>query len=165
LGRLLITFMLCADGALKDPMLYLSIYFKTRRKQYYDLLQAVRDRGEWETWTEFFLTGVIETADEAVETARQLLALFEEDRTRIRSLGRSAASMLRVHDFLQSQPIIGIVPASKQLKLSHPTVMKALGHLQTLEIVREVTGRRRGRLFAYSRYMDILNRGTEALKK
>jgi Fic family protein len=165
LGRLLITFMLCADGALKDPMLYLSIYFKTRRKQYYDLLQAVRDRGEWETWTEFFLTGVIETADEAVETARQLLALFEEDRTRIRSLGRSAASMLRVHDFLQRQPIVGIVPASKQLKLSHPTVMKALARLQTLEIVREITGRRRGRLFAYSRYMDILNRGTEALKK
>jgi Fic family protein len=165
LGRLLITFMLCADGALKDPMLYLSIYFKTRRKQYYDLLQAVRDRGEWETWTEFFLTGVIETADEAVETARQLLALFEGDRTRIRSLGRSAASMLRVHDFLQRQPIVGIVPASKQLKLSHPTVMKALARLQTLEIVREITGRRRGRLFAYSRYMDILNRGTEALKK
>jgi Fic family protein len=165
LGRLLITFMLCADGALKDPMLYLSIYFKTRRKQYYDLLQAVRDRGEWETWIEFFLTGVIETADEAVETARQLLALFEGDRTRIRSLGRSAASMLRVHDFLQRQPIVGIVPASKQLKLSHPTVMKALARLQTLEIVREITGRRRGRLFAYSRYMDILNRGTEALKK
>jgi Fic family protein len=73
--------------------------------------------------------------------------------------------MLRVHDFLQRQPIVGIVPASKQLKLSHPTVMKALARLQTLEIVREITGRRRGRLFAYSRYMDILNRGTEALKK
>jgi len=72
--------------------------------------------------------------------------------------------MLRVHDLLQRQPIIGIVPASKQLKVTHPTVMKALAHLQELRIVDEVTGRRRGRLFAYSRYMKILNRGTEALK-
>jgi Fic family protein len=165
LGRLLITFMLCAEGALKEPMLYLSLFFKLRRQQYYDLLQAVRDRGDWETWVEFFLTGVIETADEAVETARQLLTLFEEDRTRIRALGRPAASMLRVHDLLQRQPIVGMLPASKQLKVSHPTVMKALTHLQTLGIVREVTGRRRNRLFAYSRYMDILNRGTEALPR
>jgi Fic family protein len=164
LGRLLITFLLCAEGALKEPMLYLSLYFKQQRKQYYDLLQAVRDRGDWEAWVEFFLTGVVETATEAVETARQLLTLFEEDRTQIRSLGRPAASMLRVHDLLQRQPIVSIVPASKQLKVTHPTVMKALANLQELEIVHEITGRRRGRLFAYSRYMSILNRGTEALK-
>src|SRR5262249_39924053 len=80
LGRLLITFMLCAEGVLRQPMLYLSLYFKTRRQEYYDLLQGVRDRGAWETWIEFFLTGVIETADESVETARQLLTLFEDDR-------------------------------------------------------------------------------------
>ncbi len=165
LGRLLITFTLCAEGALKAPMLYLSLYFKTRRQQYYDLLQAVRDRGDWEVWVEFFLTGVVETANEAVETARQLLALLEEDRTKIRSLGRAAASMLRVHDMLQRQPIISIVPASKQLKVTHPTVMKALSNLQKLGVVREVTGRRRGRLFAYSRYMDILSRGTEAIQR
>lgn len=164
LGRLLITFLLCADAALKDPMLYLSLYFKQQRKQYYDLLQAVRDRGDWEAWVEFFLTGVIETANEAVDTARQLLTLFEEDRTSIRALGRPAASMLRVHDLLQRQPIIGIVPASKQLKVTHPTVMKALANLQELKIVHEITGRQRGRLFAYSRYMSILNRGTEALQ-
>jgi Fic family protein len=165
LGRLLITFLLCAEGALKDPMLYLSLYFKQRRKQYYDLLQAVRDRGDWEAWVEFFLTGVVETANEAVETARQLLTLFEEDRTRIRSLGRPAASMLRVHDLLQRQPIISIVPASKQLKVTHPTVMKALANLHELKIVHEITGRQRGRLFAYGHYMKILNRGTEALKE
>jgi Fic family protein len=164
LGRLLITFMLCAEGALREPMLYLSLYFKQRRQQYYDLLQAVRDRGDWETWIEFFLIGVIETANEAVETARQLLTLFEEDRVRIRALGRPSASMLRVHDLLPRQPILGMLPASKQLKVSHPTAMKALTHLQDLGIVREITGRRRNRLFAYSRYMDILNRGTEALK-
>ena len=145
-------------------MLYLSLYFKQRRKQYYDLLQAVRDRGDWEAWVEFFLAGVIETANEAVATARQLLALFEEDRMRIRSLRRPAASMLLVHDLLQRQPIIGIVPASKQLKVTHPTVMKAIANLQELKIIHEITGRQRGRLFAYSRYMNILNRGTEALK-
>jgi Fic family protein len=164
LGRLLITFMLCAEGALKSPMLYLSLYFKQRRKQYYDLLQAVRDRGDWETWVEFFLAGVVETATEAVETARQLLTLFDNDRARIRSSGRLAASMLRVHDLLQRQPIIGIVPASRALKVTHPTVMKALANLQKLEIVREVTGRRRGKLFAYTKYMNILNRGTELPK-
>ena len=164
LGRLLITFMLCAEGALKSPMLYLSLYFKQHRKQYYDLLQAVRDRGNWETWVEFFLIGVVEAADEAVETARQLLKLFEEDRARIRSSGRLAASMLRVHDLLQRQPITGIVPASRELKVTHPTVMKAIANLERIGIVREVTGRQRGRLFAYTKYMNILNRGTERPK-
>jgi Fic family protein len=161
LGRLLITFMLCADGILKEPMLYLSLYFKMRRQQYYDLLQAVRDRGDWEAWVSFFLTGVIETANESVETARQLLVLFDEDRARIRTFGRSSSSMLRVHDLLQRKPIIGIVPASRELKITHPTVMKAIGNLQRLGVVKEVTGKRRGRLFAYTRYMNILNRGTE----
>ena len=164
-GRLLITFMLCVDGVLKEPMLYLSLYFKMHRQQYYDLLQAVRDRGEWEAWVEFFLTGVIETANEAVETARQLLALFEEDRVRIRTLGRSAASMLQVHDLLQRQPIVSIIPASRELKLTHPTVMKAIANLEKLGIVREISGRRRGRLFAYARYMSILNQGTEPQRK
>jgi Fic family protein len=130
LGRLLITFMLCAEGALKQPMLYLSLYFKQRRQQYYDLLQGVRDRGDWETWVEFFVTGMSETANEVVDTARQLLTLFEEDRERIRGLGRPAASMLRVHELLQRRPIIGILPASRELNVTHPTVMKALDHLQ-----------------------------------
>jgi cell filamentation protein, protein adenylyltransferase len=164
LGRLLITLMLCAEGALKAPMLYLSLYFKQRRQQYYDLLQGVRDRGDWETWVEFFLQGVVETANEAIETARQLLKLFEEDQTRIRAFGRPSASMLRVHDLLQRQPIIGIVPASRVLKLTHPTVIKAVANLQKIEIVREITGRRRGKLFAYTRYMNILDRGTELPK-
>jgi Fic family protein len=156
--------MLCVEGALKQPLLYLSLYFKQRRQQYYDLLQCVRDRGDWESWVEFFLTGVAETANEAVETARELLALFEEDRDHIRSVGRAAASALRVHELLQRRPIIGILPANRELKLTHPTVMKALGHLAHLGIVREVTGRRRGKLFSYARYMAILTRNTEAIR-
>jgi hypothetical protein len=111
-----------------------------------------------------FLAGVVETANEAVETARQLLLPFEEDRIKMRSLGRPAASMLRVHDLLQRQPIVGIGPASKQLKVTHPTGMKAMANLQKLGIGREVTGRCRGRLFAYTCYMNILDRGTEAIK-
>jgi Fic family protein len=164
LGRLLITLMLCAEGVLKQPMLYLSLYFKKRRQEYYDLLQAVRDRGAWEAWIEFFLNGVVETANESVETAQQLLALFDEDRALIRSLGRSSAAPLHVHELLQREPIIGILPASRALKVTHPTVMKAIRNLQNLGIVKEVTGKRRGRLFAYTRYMDILNRGTETLR-
>jgi Fic family protein len=164
LGRLLITLMLCAEAVLKQPMLYLSLYFKKRRQEYYDLLQAVRDRGAWEAWIEFFLNGVVETANESVETAQQLLALFDEDRALIRSLGRSSAAPLHVHELLQREPIIGILPASRALKVTHPTVMKAIRNLQNLGIVKEVTGKRRGRLFAYTRYMDILNRGTETLR-
>ena len=164
LGRLLITLMLCAEGVLQQPMLYLSLYFKMRRQEYYDLLQAVRDRGAWEAWIEFFLAGVVETANESVETAQQLLALFDEDRALIRTLGRSSASPLHVHDLLQREPIIGILPASRALRVTHPTVMKAIRNLQNLGIVKEVTGKRRGRLFAYTRYMDILNRGTETLR-
>jgi len=137
------TFMLCADGVLKEPMLYLSLYFKTRRQQYYDLLQAVRDRGDWESWVEFFLTGVIETANESVETARRLLKLFEQDRrASVRwEIGRFDAESTRT---AQRQPMISIVPASRKLKVTHPTVMKAIANLEKLGIVGEVSGRRRG---------------------
>ena len=97
LGRLLITFLLCAQGVLKDPILYLSFFFKSNRQHYYDLLQRVRDQGDWEAWLDFFLTGVKETSDHAAETARQILSNFEKDRRRIEQLGRPRASALRVH--------------------------------------------------------------------
>ena len=101
LGRLLITFFLCAENVLKDPTLYLSLYFKTHRATYYELLQRVRDNGDWEAWLEFFLTGITETSNQAVETAKLMLALFERDRQKIESLGRPAASALRVHQLMQ----------------------------------------------------------------
>jgi len=163
LGRLLITFMLCASGALKEPILYLSLYFKSHRQQYYDLLQRVREQGDWEAWLEFFLTGVKETSDQATETARQILRLFENDRKRIEALGRPAASALRVHQYLQSKPLLTVQAATKELNLSPPTVRKSVGHLVELGIVRETTGRQRGRLFVYDGYLGILNQGTEPL--
>lgn len=163
LGRLLITFMLCANSALKEPILYLSLYFKSHRQQYYDLLQRVREQGDWETWLEFFLSGVKETSDQAAETARQILALFEKDRNRIEELGRPAASALRVHQYLQSKPLLSVPTAAENLNLSRPTIRKSLSHLVELGIVRETTGRQRGRLFVYDGYLAILNQGTEPL--
>jgi len=163
LGRLLITFMLCANRALKEPILYLSLYFKSHRQQYYDLLQRVREQGDWEAWLEFFLTGVKETSDQATETARQILALFEKDRIRIEALGRPAASALRLHQYLQTRPLTTVPAAVSELSLSPPTVRKSVGHLVELGIVRETTGRQRGRLFVYDGYLGILNQGTEPL--
>jgi Fic family protein len=163
LGRLLITLMLCEAGVLHEPILYLSLYFKLRRPDYYRLLQEVRENGAWEGWMEFFLTGVADTAKQAIDTARDLVVLFDQDRMRIRDLGRVAASALRVHDLLQRRPIVSISAAARELKISVPTVGKALDHLATLEIVRELTGKRRDRLFAYSSYLALLDQGTEPL--
>ena len=163
LGRLLITFLLCAEGVLTEPILYLSLFFKSNRQQYYDLLQRVREEGDWEAWLEFFLTGVKETSDQAAATARQILGIFEQDRSRIEQLGRPAASALRVHQYLQSKPIISVPIAAKELGLSAPTVRKSVGHLVELNIARETTGKKRGRLFVYDGYLSILNEGTEPL--
>jgi Fic family protein len=164
LARLLITFLLCAVGAPREPILYLSLYFKSNRQRYYDLLQAVRETGDWETWLEFFLTGVRETADQAAETARRILALFEADRRKIEGLGRPAASALRVHQFMQTRPIISIPAAAQKLSLSAPTVTKSIDHMIRLGLLREITGKQRHRLFVYDPYLAILNEGTEPLR-
>ena len=163
LGRLLITLMLCEAGVLREPILYLSLYFKARRPDYYRLLQEVRENGAWEAWMEFFLTGVCDTATQAVDTARDLIDLFDRDREAIQTLGRSAASVFRVHDFMQRRPIVTIQAASRELKLSLPTVGKSLEHLIKLGIVRELTGKQRHRVFAYSKYLAVLDQGTEPL--
>ena len=165
LGRLLITLLLCAAGALREPILYLSLYFKMNRQRYYDLLQRVREAGDWETWLEFFLTGVKETSGQAAETARRILALFESDRRKIEGLGRPAASVLRVHQFTQTNPIISIPVTAKKLSLSAPTVTKSIEHMMKLGMMRETTGRQRRRLFVYDPYLAILNEGTEPLRQ
>lgn len=165
LGRLLITFLLCAQGILKEPILYLSLYFKTHRRHYYDLLQQVRERGDWEAWLAFFLEGVAETSVQAADAAREILNLFDADRDRIEGLGRPAASALRVHQLLQQKPIIAIPDAAQRLGISAPTTAKSVHHLERLGILREITGRQRRRLFAYDGYLQILNRGTEPLSR
>ena len=163
LGRLLITFLLCTQGILKEPILYLSLYLKTHRQTYYDLLQRVRERGDWEAWLAFFLEGIAETSRQAADAALELHDLFEADRRRIERLGRPAASALRVHQRLQRNPLVAIGDAARDLRLSPPTVANAVRHLGNLGILRETTGKQRGRLFVYDAYLDILNRGTEAM--
>jgi Fic family protein len=165
LGRLLITLLLCAKGALKQPLLYLSLYFKKHRSQYYDHLQRIRTEGAWEEWLRFFLEGTALTAQEAAETATRILDLFSKDREKIHKLGRPAASALRVHEYMQRKPIANIAAVAKALKLSIPTVTVALNHLVRIGIVEEVTGKQRDRIFTYSRYFNIVSEGTEPLHR
>jgi Fic family protein len=163
LGRLLITFILCAEGALTQPMLYLSLYFKTHRQEYYDLLQRVRTDGDWESWLSFFVRGVKETAESAVQTANALVNLFEADRQRIQSIGRVAGSALRVHRALQRTPVLSVGKAAQMTGLTVPTVTASLLALEKAGIARELTGQQRGRLFGYQQYIDVLSQGTEPL--
>ena len=161
LGRLLITFLLCAEGALSQPLLYLSLYLKQNRSQYYDLLQRVRMDGDWEEWLRFFLLGVETTAEQAASTARRILAIFERDRSRCETVGRSAGTVLRIHHFTRRNPIFTLGGVAKELKVSFPTATAGIRTLEKLGIVREVTGRERDRVYTYSEYLALLNEGTE----
>lgn len=163
LGRLLITFILCAEGALAQPMLYLSLYFKTHRQEYYDLLQRVRTEGDWESWLSFFVTGVKETAESAVQTANALVKLFDADRRRIQVIGRITSSALRVHHALQHSPVISVSKAAHMTGLTVPTITSSLLALEKAGIARELTGQQRGRLFGYEEFIKILSQGTEPL--
>lgn len=160
-GRLLITFLFCAEGVLREPLLYLSLCFKQHRQQYYDLLQAVRFKGDWEAWLRFFLIGVEDTARQAAQTARALMSLAAADEKRITPLGKAAGSALRVHRLLQAQPIASIATVGRELKLTAPTVTASLERLEKLGIVREITGGKFGRIYAYRKHFDLLNRETE----
>ena len=164
LGRLLITFLLCAQGTLREPILYLSLYFKTNRTAYYELLDRVRTRGDWEAWLDFFLIGVRDTADQAAHAARRILALFDADQKKIEGLGRPAASVLRVFQHMQRNPIVAIPTTAKKIGISAPTVTKSLMHMIDLGILQEVTGRERHRLFVYEQYLAIMNEGTEPIR-
>lgn len=162
-GRLLIALMLHEARVLRQPLLYLSLYFKQHRDEYYRLLDTVRRNGEWEAWLDFFLEGVAQTAGGAVDTAHRLLALFRDDAERIQTLGRGAANALRIFGHLQATPIANINDLATRTGVSYPTAAKTVESLAALGIVRELTGRRRHRLFAYDRYLAILNEGTEPL--
>ena len=165
LGRLLIPLILCMDGALRSPVLYLSLYFKAHRQLYYDHLTFVRESGDWEEWISFFLKGVIETAEQATETAQTITALFKTNDEKIKRLGKVSGSVLRLHAYLQKQPVSDTGNAVKGSGLTLPTVINAFEQLQKLGIVRETTGRERKRLYAYVAYLELLSAGTEPLKE
>ncbi|WP_202843653.1 Fic family protein [Luteimonas saliphila] len=163
LGRLLIALILCNEGVMREPSLYLSLYFKRRRADYYDRLNSVRVQGDWEGWLGFFLDGVAETAQQAVDTAQRLLALLAHDRARIAALGNRAGNISLVFDQFARRVVLSVPQAVPQIPLSPPTIRAAVRALQDLEIVNEVTGQQRHRVFAYSQYLDILSEGAQPL--
>jgi Fic family protein len=148
---------------LSQPLLYLSLYLKQHRAEYYRLLDLVRAEGDWEAWLDFFLEAVAEAAVGAVDTARRLVTLFEEDSRRARSLGRSTGTALRVLDALRARPLITINDVCRRTGMTFPTATKGMATLVKLDIARELTSQRRNRVFAYRRYLEVLNEGTEPL--
>ena len=164
-GRLLVTLYLCARGVLRKPLLYLSLYLKTHRADYYRLLQEVRERGTWEAWLDFFLQGVADTANQAFDAATRIVDLFKVDRERITAESDRASSALRVHELLQQHPFLTAGQLVERTGLTMPTVNAALAELEQLGVVEEVTGRKRGRVFGYRRYLAILNEGADPLPR
>jgi Fic family protein len=165
IGRLLITLLLCVSKAMSQPLLYLSLYFKSHRSRYYELLQKVRIEGAWEEWLQFFLEGTADTADQAAESARRIVQLFADDRRRIHDLGRVGSSAARVHEHMQRNPLVNISTAARSLNLSFPTVSAAVQKLEQLGIVQEITGRERDRIYVYKQYLRIISEGTESLPR
>lgn len=160
LGRLLITLLLCAEGVISQPILYLSLYFKQNRKTYYDLLERIRHDGAWEVWLEFFLDAVISTAKEASKSTDKIIQIFDEDKAKIETLGRPRASALKVYEYLQEKGKCKIPTLSEALEITQPTATASLEHLEKLSIVKEITGSKRDRMFEYNRYLDVLREGT-----
>ena len=162
IGRLLITLLLAVRGVLHQPLLYLSLYLKEHRAEYYDLLQRVRGDGDWEAWLDFFLEGVRSTAEAAVQTSRRLADVFAADRAAIQQAGGSrAGSILRVYEAMKERPVLRISTVCERTGLTFPTASAAMKRLVAQGIAREATGRRRGQVFVYDAYVSILNEGTE----
>jgi Fic family protein len=162
-GRLLITLLLCSEGVLRRPLLYLSLYFKRNRDAYYEHLQRVRTDGDWEGWLRFFLEGVVEVAESTTATTQRIVAMVEKDRQTIHAFGRGAATAHRIHDLATRSVVIGASSTTQQLDLSGPPVYAAIARLEQAGILREATGRQRGKLYVYSEYLRILNEGTEPI--
>lgn len=161
-GRLLVSLLLVVDGVLSQPFLYLSLYLREHRADYYDALQRVRTHGDWEGWIRFFLIGVEAVASQAADTVTALVTVFDRDRTRIQTLGRAAGSALQVYDVLRRRIVVSIPGVAREAGVTWPTAKAALERLRELGIVAESTGRRRDRLYTYTRQLEILNRGTGA---
>ena len=163
MGRLLIALMLHQAGILRQPLLYLSLFMKQHRAEYYRLLDTVRVDGDWEAWLDFFLEGVAQTAGSAVELAQRLLTLFRDDERRILKMGRGTASLLKVYEALRVRPVAAISDIAARAELTFPTASRAIEMLVQAGIARELTGGRRSRIYSYNQYLAILNEGTEPL--
>ena len=155
-GRLLITFLLCQRNVLHRPLLYLSHFLKAHRAEYYDRLMAIRNDGDWEGWLKFFLRGVEEVSEEAINTSRQIFALREQHRSLVNtSLGASAASGLRLLDYLYEQPIVNVRIVERYLQSSFVTANKLVEQFVNLDILKETTGGQRNRRYSYFPYLAL----------
>ncbi len=161
LGRLLVTLLLQEWKLLSQPLLYLSLFFKRRREDYYRILNRVRTEGDWEGWTAFFLEGVATIAEEAVQSARELFALISRDRARLLAAGKASVVASRLFEELPRHPVVTITGVVKLLDTTKPTAAKAIALLEEVGVLTETTGRRRDRTFSYAKYLDHLRVGTE----
>lgn len=162
LGRLLIPFIMIAEGVLSSPLLYLSLYFKVQRTEYYEALQRVRTNGDWEGWLAFYLDGIAEVANQASDTATKLVGIFKEHGAAIETLGRARFTALKVHDLFKKRCILSLPVISKELDVSFPTANKTLGKLQQLGFVKEITGKQRHRVFSYEPFLKMLQEGMDS---
>ena len=157
-GRLLITFLLCEQGVLQKPVLYLSWFFKQHRQQYYDELQSVRDAGTWERWLAFFLRGVVEVSVQATDTARRILSLREEHRRMItEGFGRAAANGHRVLEHIYEYPIVSVSDVQELTGTTYTAANNLVARMAGCGILREFTGRTRHRRFRYQDYIDLFH--------
>lgn len=161
IGRLLVTVLLEHWKLLNKPLLYLSLFFKRHRSDYYGRLAAVRTNGDWEGWTDFFLDGVATIADEAVNSARELFTLVAEDRSRALENAGTSVAALRLFELLPRYPVVSVGFAIKQLGVSKPTAGRAVEALEKAGVLVETTGKKRDRSWVYQHYLDKLRVGTE----
>ena len=146
---------------LKEPLLYLSLYFKHHREKYYTLLQNVRATGDWESWIEFFLSGVYETSNQAFNTAQKIVSLFENDEEKIKNLNKDTAGVLKTYNSLKKHPISNTKKIVESSQSSLQTVLRSLKALEEIGLVKELTGKHNNKIFIYKDYINIINKGTE----
>lgn len=163
IGRLLISLLLEHWKILSSPLLYLSLAFKQNRDVYYRRLSDVRRKGDWEKWTEFFLNSVIHAAEDGVRSAESLFELLEADRRRLLQSESVTVPALRLFDILPAHPLVTLAIVMKELQTTKPTALKAIAILEQTGILREITGRKRDRVFAYRNYQNLLAHGTSPL--
>lgn len=156
-GRLLITFLLCDAGVLSEPLLYLSQYFNRHRPTYYDMLDSIRKTGNWEAWLKFFLLGVIETAENSIDTARKILELFKADEAKIQQQGKTVEPASAVYSVFREQAILSIAEAGRRTRLTLPAVSSVMSLLEQMGIVAEMASKSQNRLYAYHRYISLLD--------
>ncbi len=161
LGRLLITLLLCAGKMLDSPILYLSLYLKHNRYTYYDLLQEVRAHGTWETWLEFFLEAVYVSAKQAVSTAQQINNLFDQDLQKITQLGRARFPCEQILEYMKQLPQVTVPLLATELNMTAPTARSAVNRMEKIGILKEISGKERGKVYVYRQYLDLLEEGAK----